>query len=375
METIIKEAVTRKELLQFIKFPDRLYRKNKYYVPPLHSGELNNLSKKSNPAFEFCEAKYWLAYQNNEIVGRIAGIINHKFNDKIGKKTVRFSWLDFVEDIAVLQKLLETVELWSRQWDAEYIHGPLGFSSLDSPGMLVEGFEELPIFVGKYNFPYYPVMMDKLGFKKEVDWVEYNVKVPAIVPEKYLRASAVVMERYNLHCPRIKNKRDLLQYADGVFALLNQAYGHIFAFTELSEKQVEKLKKQFFPMLRPDFVSIVLDSSNRVVGFAISIPSLSKAFQKAKGRLFPFGLISIMRALRKNDTLDTLLIGVDKHYKEKGVTAIIFSEIGKAIMKNGIKYIETSRELEHNRNVQNLWNKFEPRQHKRSRCYIKPLGS
>ena len=370
----IKEVTTRQDLKEFVKFPNRLYRDNRYYVPKLISAEMNALSAGKNPAFEFCEAKYWLAHNGgNRIVGRIAGIINHRYNEKTATNFVRFGWIDFIEDEDVVNALFATAESWARGKKAEYIHGPLGMSDFDESGVLVEGFSELATAYGKYNFPYYGEMIERYGFRKEVDWVEYNVRVPDALPGKYSQMAEFLADRYGLRCAKISGKRNLLEYADRIFELLNREYDCIHGFYELTPKQTEELKKQFIPLLRLKFVSVILNSVNKVVGFGICLPSLSKALQRAGGRLFPFGFIHIHRALRFNDTLDALLIAIQGDYRDKGLNALIFSDIGDPIIKSGITNIETTRELEHNFTVQNLWNKFEYRQHKRARCYVKKL--
>ncbi|MCE5177752.1 MAG: N-acetyltransferase [Porphyromonadaceae bacterium] len=373
MGLIIKAISTKKELREFIKFPDSLYSGNKLYVPAIHSSELSTLSVDKNPAFEFCKAKYWLAVKDGVTVGRIAGIINDRYNEKYKVKYARFGWLDFVDDKKVLIELFQAARRWALSQKMEYIHGPLGFSSFDPSGILIEGFDEMPTSFAHYNFPYYPKLIEELGYKKDVDWVEYNVKVPKTVPEKFLKGAELVKQRHNLHSTVIRNKKDLLKYSDDVFNLINAEYNGLYAFAELSYKQIEVLKEQFISYLKPEFVSIILNSSNEVVAFGITIPSLSKAQQKAKGRLFPFGFMQIKQALQTNDTADLLLIAVRKDYQNKGVNGIIFNEIISAFIKNGITNIETTRNLETNQNINNLWNKFESRQHKRSRCYFKQL--
>jgi hypothetical protein len=373
MSLIIKAISTKKELKEFIKFPDRLYSGNQFYVPAIHEKELQTLSFDKNPAFEFCRAKYWIAYDDGAIVGRIAGIINDKYNEKHNVKYARFGWLDFVDDKKVLISLLQAVRKWALSQRMEYIHGPLGFSSFDPSGTLIEGFDEMPTSFARYNSPYYAKLIEELGYKKDVDWVEYNVKVPETVPEKFLKGAELVKQRHNLQSAVIRSKKDLLIYSDDMFNLLNAEYNELYAFTELSYKQIGVLKKQFISILKPEFVSIILNSTNEVVAFGITIPSLSKAQQKAKGRLFPFGFMHLKRALKTNNTAELLLIAVRKDYQNKGVNGIIFNEIMSAFIKNGITNIETTRNLETNVNINNLWKKFEYRQHKRSRCYIKQL--
>lgn len=374
MSITLREVSGNKDLKKFISFPDRLYKGNPFYVPPLHRAEKEILSPKHNPAFEFCKVKLWLAYDNqHQITGRIAAIFNERYNEKTGKKMLRFGWLDFVEDITVAETLLKAAEEWGKSLQAEYIHGPLGFLEFDPSGILVEGFDELPTAYGKYNYPYYPVFMEQLGYEKEVDWVEYQVPVPDQIPERILRMSELVSQRVGVEVMQFRSKKELLQYADEIFGLLNQEYDEIHGFYPLTTGQVDLLKRQFVPLIRLRYVCVVKNDQNQIVGFGICMPSLSRALQKCRGKLFPSGWFHILRALYRNDIIDTLLIAIDREYHNKGITSLIFAYIGKSIIEDGFKIIETTRELENNQNVQNLWNKLEHRQHKRSRCYIKKL--
>jgi hypothetical protein len=374
MKITIKEVTNKHELKKFIKFPIKLYRDNAYFVPPIIKSELLTLAKDKNSAFEFCESKYWLAVdENNAIVGRIAGIINNRYNQKVGKTFARFGWIDFIENEMVLCALFQTVEAWAREKNAEYIHGPLGFTSFDQSGVLIEGFDELPTAYGKYNFSYYSKLIERCDYTKEVDWVEYKVTVPYTMPERFTRLSEMIEKKYNLHCVKLDSKKELPGYAKEMFQLINKAYDKIHGFSELSEKQIDSLIKAFIPMLRLKYISIVQNAENKMVGVGICLPSLSKALQKCRGRLFPFGFLHLIEALRFNDTVDTLIIAVDPEYTSKGINALIFNQIGSSIISNGFKYIETTRELENNFQVLNLWNKFEYQQHKKSRCYFKTL--
>ncbi|MGD9977997.1 MAG: N-acetyltransferase, partial [Bacteroidales bacterium] len=292
---------------------------------------------------------------------------------KVGKRHVRFGWLDFVEDENVLKALLETVEAWAKAKYAEYIHGPLGFSSFDASGILIEGFNEIPTSFAHYNFPYYSQLIEKLGYKKEAEWIEYNVKVPAKLPERFLKGAALIKNRYGLQSAVVRKKKDLLKYSDEVFNLLNREYEELYAFTELTKLQVETLKEQFIPLLNLEYTSIILNREGEVIAFGIAIPSLSKALQKSRGKLFPFGFLYINRALHKNDTVDLLLIAIRKDFRRKGVNGIITNEIMYMLIRNGIKNVETTRELQNNLNISNLWGKLENRQHKKSLCYVKQL--
>ena len=374
MKVTIKELKTRKELKAFVKFPNDLYRDNPYYVPQLVSFDLDTVDKNKNHAFEYCEAWYWMAYDGEgHPVGRIAAILNHNYNKKMGILQGRFGFLDFIDDNDVVDALFDTLEKWAREKGLTSLNGPLGFLEFDASGILVEGFDELPTAYGKYNAPYYEGHLLRRGYVKDVDWVESLVRMQYPLPEEYRRVAEIVSKRYGIHSVKLRNKREMVASFDEMAALLNKTYSKIHGFSELSPGQIEDLKKQFVPNLKPDFVSIVRNDEGRMVGFGICLPSIARALQKAKGSLFPFGWYHILKALRKNEILDTLLIGIDDDYKNKGVNAIIFDSTSFIIKKYGIKYVETTRELENNAGVRNLWNKFETRTHKRARCYIKEI--
>ncbi len=373
MSLVIKEISTKKELNKFIKFADKLYSQNKYYIPALHIEEFKTLSYKKNTAFEFCKAKYWLAIKDKKIVGRIAGIINFKYNESRNTNYARFGWLEFEKDKDVLRLLLQTVENWAKEEKMDYIHGPLGFTSFDASGILIEGFNELPTSFGHYNYSYYPEFIENNGYKKDVDWIEFLVKMPKEVPGKIIKGSELVQKRYNLHQLEVKKSKDISKYADELFNILNESYTDLYAFTELTTKQIDSLKKHFLSFINHNYISIVLDNKDKLIAFGISIPSMSKALKNSKGKLFPFGYFRIWQALRKNDTADLLLLGVKPEYQNKGVHAIVFEKIGKTFINNKIKYLETTRELENNNKITQLWSNYEFRQHKRARCYIKKI--
>jgi len=360
MKMKVKEVTTKKELREFVHFPNELYKDNPYYVPQIESMDRDTLTPSKNHAFEVCEGKYWLAYdEQDKIVGRVAGIINHRYNEKVGEKICRFGWIDFIDNRDVSEALMNTVESYAREKGMEKVCGPMGFLEFDAAGVLVNGFDRLPTAYGKYNGPYYEYHLWSMGYRKDVDFVEYLIKVPDVIPERY-------------EAP-ISNRKDIDPYLNGVFRCLNSAYSKLHGFTELSSGQCEDLGKQFLSNINVDYLSIILDSNNQVVAFGVALPSLSKAMQKAKGRMFPFGWYHMLKALKKNDTIDLLLIAIDEHYQNKGVNAMIFNKFAKGIVKNGIKYIESTRELEDNTQVQNLWHYLEHDLVKRARTYIKPL--
>lgn len=371
----IKEVTSRKELKAFVHFPNALYKGNPYYVPQIESMDLDTLTPAKNHAFEVCEGKYWLAYnEKGEIVGRVAGIINNQYNSKSGEKICRFGWIDFIDDRNVSKALMDTVEQYAREKGMEMMSGPMGFLEFDAAGVLVEGFDKLPTAYGKYNAPYYEGHLTALGYAKEADYVEYLIKVPEVIPDRYARMAELVSVKNSLHQAPFSNRKELEPYLDGVFKCLNSAYADLHGFSELSPGQCEDLKKQFVTNINVDYASVVLDSEDEVIGFGVALPSLAKAMQKAKGRLFPFGWMHLLKALKQNDTIDLLLIAISEKYKNKGVNAMIFHKFAQGITKNGVKYIESTRELEDNTSVQNLWRYLEHDLTKRERTYNKKIA-
>jgi GNAT superfamily N-acetyltransferase len=369
----IKEVSSKADLIKFISFPKTLYKDNNYYIPTLKTGELKTLSPDKNPAFEFCKAKYWLAMEDGQVVGRVAGIINKRYNASHQKKYVRFGWLDFIQEENVVKLLMQTVEDWARQENMEYIHGPLGFTSFDASGILIKGFDEMPTAFAHYNYVYYAELLEKAGYKKDIDWVEYQVKVPQSVPEKVIQVAELIKKRYGLRSAVLKKSRDMLKYSEGIFQLLNSEYRSIYAFSELSEKQVQVLAKDFVTILEPAYISIILDSNDTVIAFGITMPSLAKALRNAKGRLWLFVLFKVFKIYNDTTTVDALLIAVKKEYQSKGITGLIFNDIIPRLIEKGFVNFESTKEMEGNVKVNNLWHTYEHRQHKRTRCYIKKL--
>lgn len=374
MKVTIKEVRTKKDLRAFVHFPNLLYKGNPYYVPQIESMDRNTLTPSRNHAFEVCEGKYWLAYdEGGAVVGRVAGIINHRYNEKTGEKICRFGWIDFIDDRCVSKALMDTVECYAKEKGMDIVNGPMGFLEFDAAGVLVEGYDKLPTAYGKYNAPYYESHLTEMGYVKDADYVEYLIKVPEVIPERYARMAELVSIKNSLHQAELRNRADLEPYLDGVFRCMNSAYSQLHGFSELSPGQCDDLKKQFLSNINVDYVSIVLDADEQVVGFGVALPSLSKAMQKAQGSLFPLGWWHMLKALTQNDTLDLLLIAIDEKYKNKGVNAMIFDKFAQGITRNGIKYIESTRELEDNTSVQNLWRYLEHDLTKRARTYVKRI--
>ncbi len=373
MSIVIKEVTTRRDLKNFIGFPYRLYKGNPFFVPPLRFDEEATLRQDKNPAFEYCESKYWLAYKDERIVGRIAGILNRAYIDKWKNKYLRFGWLDFEEDETVAKALLAEVENWARKRDLVAVHGPLGFTDLDHEGMLVDGFDQLGTLATIYNYPYYPEYLEKFGYQKDVDWVEYRVNIPDKVPENLVRLAAIVKTRQKLQIVKTRKPKDILPYADEIFQLVNKAYANLYGVVPLTHEQSRYYTNQYFSFIRADFVSLITDQEGKLAAFGITMPSLSNALQKVNGRLFPFGFIHLLRALKKNAVGDLYLVAVRPDLQGKGVNAIIMDELTRAFIKNGITTAEASPQLEDNTKVQSLWNYYDAHRHKRRRCYIKYL--
>jgi ribosomal protein S18 acetylase RimI-like enzyme len=369
----IREVTSKKDLKRFINFPHQLYSGNPYWVPSFDFDELNTLLSDRNPAFAHCEAKYWLAFKNGNIVGRIAGIINHLYNETWKKKRARFGWIDFIDDPEVSAALISTVEKWALEKGLEEMNGPMGFCEMDREGMLVEGFGELATLATIYNYPYYPRHIEALGYQKEVDAVEYEIKTPQQIPEKVEKINQVLMKRGKYSFVNAKKPKDLLPYADGVFGLINQAYKDLYGVVPLNDAQIKAFTKQYFGFVKPDFVKVIIDQNKQVVAFGITMPSLSRALQKSRGKLFPFGFIHILKAMKRNDTLDLYLIAVRPDLQHKGINSLLLTEITRAAIEHAIVKAETNPELESNSKVQSQWKHYESRQHKRRRFYIKQL--
>ena len=372
-QIIIKEVKTKADLNRFISFPDQLYKGNKYRVPQLHSIERSTLNPKKNPAFDYCEAKYWMATINNKIVGRIAGLINNSANKVWNEKVVRFGWIDFIDDYKVSEILIKKVEEWGETKGMEIVQGPLGFTDFDLEGMLVEGFEELGTQAVIYNYPYYPVHLEKHGYKKDVDWVQFEINIPKVIPSKITRVAEIVQKKYNVRPLKVKKRKEILPYAGKMFQLINESFKDLYGFVPLTAKQIKYYTKMYFSIIDPRFVCFVIDENDELIGFGLSIASLSKALIKAKGKLFPFGFIHILKALKYNDTVDMLLQAVKPEYFNKGIPAIFFNEMTQAYIDDGIKYAISSHALEENKSAFLMFDDFDNRQHLKRRSYTKNL--
>ena len=373
----IREVKTRQELRKFVQFYYDLYRGNKYAVPYLFSDEMGTLRKDKNPSFECCEAAYFLAYKDGQVVGRVAAIINHRANERWNCHQVRFGWFDFIDDEAVSKALLQTVEDWGRQRGMQEIAGPLGFIDTDREGMLVDGFDRISTMYINYNYPYYPQHMERMGgFAKDNDYVECMVKVPEVVPEKFAKITEMVRNRYHLRVHKF-TRRELVDegYGRQVFELLNATYKDLYGFSQLSDTQIDKLVNDYIKIADLNLVTAVMDG-DKMVGFGVTFPSFSRALQKTHdGRFLPFGWWQLLKILKwhKTDVVDLLLIGVLPEYRSKGANALIFDDLIRQFRRYGFEWAETGPQMETNGGVLSQWQYLESTQHRRHRCYRKHL--
>ena len=373
MKIEVKEVKNKKDLDAFVKFPMKLYKDNPYYVPSIINDEKESLNKDLNPIFKEAEASYFLAYKGNEIVGRIAAIINWKEVKEQGKSKMRFGWFDVIDDIEVTKALLAKVEEIGKSHQLEYMEGPDGFSNLDKAGLLTFGFDKLATMIGLYNEAYYMEHLESLGFVTSSEWSEYALPAPTVLPEKVVKFNKIIKERYKLRELKFKKTKDLLPFVDEMFDLLDKTYSPLETYVPIADYQIEHYKNKYIPFINPDYVNVIVDENNKMVAFAITMPSYSKALQKAKGKLFPFGWYHLLKANRKNDSAAFYLIGVDPKLQGKGVTALIFSAMYETFKRNNIKYLETNPELVSNDSVQVLWKPYNPVNHKRRKTFKKDL--
>ena len=375
MLEIKKIEPTRANLRRFVNFGIGLYDGSPYYVPPLVLDDINTLDPGKNPAFDFCDAAYFMAYRDGKPVGRIAAMINRQINDRFNKKLCRFGWCDFIDDPEVSAALVKAAEDWGRSQGMDRMIGPLGFTDLDREGLLVEGFEELSTMATNYNYPYYVEHIERLGYRKESDWVEFLMEMPDEIPERFNRIADIVKKKYDLRIKKFTSrKRVKNEYGHAIFHLINEAYKDLYQFSQLTERQIEYYIGIYLDLLNLDLLSLVVDRNDKLVGVGISMPSLSRGLQKSHGKLFPTGWIHLAKGLLgKNDRVDLLLVAVHPDYQNKGVNALFFQDLLRYYIKNGYRYAESNPEMETNSKVQSQWEAFNPRQHRRRRSYSKKL--
>lgn len=366
---------TRAALRRFVNFEIDLYAGNDCYVPPLVLDDINTLSPSKNPAFDFCEAVYFMAYRDGRAVGRVAGIINSRLNERHGQKTARFGWLAFEDDPEVSAALMAAVEEWARAKGMRRIIGPLGFTDLDREGLLIEGYDELSTMATNYNAPYYRDHLEGLAYRKDSDWVEFLMEVPERIPEKYDRIADIVKRKYGLRVLKFTSRKEIKErYGRALFELINEAYDTLYEYCPLTPRQIEHYIGQYLDLLNLSLVTLIVDADDALVGVGISMPSMSRALQKSRGRLFPFGWIHLLKGLKgRNDRVDLLLVAVKPQYQNKGVNALLFQDLIPEYNRLGFRYAESNPEMESNAKVQNQWDYFSHRQHRRRRSYSKQL--
>lgn len=368
-------ATDRDQLSQYVQFPIDLYRDNACYVPPLVIDQIATLSPEGNPAFDFCEAQSFMAFDNGEPVGTITAIINRAANEKTGQKQMRFGFMDFIDSDEVVDSLFEAVAQWGRERGMEEMVGPVGFTDMDPEGMLIEGFDEMGTMATIYNYPYYVRHMERLGFEKDADWIEYRITIPDGIPEKHQRIGEIVARKYGLKVLKYTSRKKIRrEYGRAIFELVNEAYADLYGFVPLTDRQIEHYINVYIDVLRLEDVSLVVDSGGTLVALGISMPSLSQALRKSHGRLFPFGWYHLLKAIKGHtDVVDLLLVAVKPEYQSKGVNALIFNDLIPRYIANGYKFAESNVELEGNESVQKQWEYFERRQHRRRRAWKKSL--
>lgn len=371
----IREIESRRELVDFIRFPFQLYKGNPYWVPPIVKEELEMLDKKVNPVFNNALAHYFLAYKDGEIVGRIAAFINWIEIKELKKSKVRFGWFDVIDDLEVTIKLIDAVVAIGKQHQMNAIEGPMGFSNMDKAGMLTKGFEELNTMITWYNAPYYSKHLEKIAFTKQAEWVEYEIKISSFQdsPEKVKRFSKLILQRYQLKILDFKSHKEIVPYVEQMFELLGKTYDKLQTFVPIQEYQIAHYKERYLPFVHPDYIKCIVDSDQDLIAFAITMPSFSKALKKMNGKILPWGFFHLFKARYFNNRASFYLIGVRPDYQNKGITAIIFNEMQKTFNKHGVTIVETNPELVENNAIQKLWRNYEHRQHKRRVTFTKSI--
>ena len=374
----IKKVTTKKELKTFIRFNYELYKENPYSVPDLYDDMVATLTREKNPSFEFCDADYFLAYDaDGKVVGRVAAIINQRSNEAWDTKNVRFGWIDFIDDTEVSKALLDTVAAWGKERGMTTMQGPMGFVDLDAEGLLIEGFDQLSTMATIYNYPYYQAHLEQYGLEKDNDWVEFKINIPDAIPDKMKRIADLISRKYGLHVKKLKDMKEVKEgnYGQKIFNLINDEYSHLYGYSRMSQKQIDQYVNMYLPILDLRMVTLIEDAEENLVGVGVSMPSLSKALQKAKGKMFPFGWWHLLKALRFNrpKTLDLMLVAVKQEYQNKGVNSLLFTDLIPTYQALGFKDAESNPEMETNNKVQAQWEYFDTTLHKRRRAYKKSI--
>lgn len=374
MQVEIKEVITKKDLWKWVRFPNKLYKNTEAFVPFLESDEFKTFSKDKNPAYDFCETKLFLAYKGKKIVGRIAGLINHAYNEKWSRNSIRFTRFDFTDDFEVSKALFDAVVSWGKEKSYSEIMGPIGFTDIDHQGMLVEGFDKLNMSVTFYNSAYYAEHMEKLGLSKDIDWIEYKITLPDELDPRIEKVCERIAKKGEYTLIKYADRKMLKKDAFEAFELIDQAYSGLYGTVPLTREVIKDAVDAYIPLVNLKYICAIKDSGGKIVSFGIMVPSIAKALKKSNGKMFPFGFIRLLKALNgKNDTLEMFLVAVDPNLQSKGIPALIINELIKVSKENGIRYCETGPMLETNTAIHSMWRHFEKEQHKRRRCFLKNI--
>jgi N-acetylglutamate synthase-like GNAT family acetyltransferase len=371
MSLTIRKITEKADFKKFVELPFQIYKDNKYWVPPIKADEIKSLDPNSNPSFKYITAAFWLAEQNGKVVGRIGAIIHHKANELNNEKLCRLTRFECINDANVAKLLFETAEAFAKQHGMNGVHGPLGFSNLDHQAVLVEGFEELPSVASEYHMPYYQNFFEQNGYAKEIDWIEFKLKVLEQIPDKALRINEIIKKKYNLTVKNFSTTAEMKPYSLKIFHLLNTAFSELFSFVPMADDVLQFYINKYIMILNPKFVKVVEDKEGTVIGFIISLPSLSEAMQKANGKVFPFGWWHIKKALKAPKVADLLLTGVHPDWQAQGVVALLITELQQVFIDYGVKWVETTGMIETNEKAISMWKNYDHVQHKRKRCYRK----
>ncbi len=371
MAVTIKTCDTISDLKKFVQFPYDLYKNNSYWVPPIKKDELNALQAQTNPAMKNCDVQFWIVMKDGKVAGRVGSIINKSYNEKVGKNMCRLSRIEFIDDKEVSALIFKTVEDWAKEKGMEGVHGPLGFTNLDHQAVLIEGFDHLPSIASEYHLSYYKEHFEAANYDKERDWVEFRLTLADSIPEKALKLNDMIQRRYKLKVIHFNTKEEMRAYANKIFNLLNNAFDELFSFVKMDDEVAGFYINKYFNILNPKFVKVIEDENNDVIGFIVSLPSLSEAMQKANGKLFPLGWYHIMQALKKPKVVDLLLTGIHPDWQARGVSAILITELQKVMMEHGVTDVETTGIIETNEKAISHWKNYDHIQHKRKRCFIK----
>lgn len=369
----LKEVTSKRDLKAFVKFPFKLYKDSEFWTPPIISQELKTFDKTENPVFNDAEARLFLAYRNNEVVGRIAAIINWLEVKDQNQKKMRFGWFDFIDDLEVSKALLNKVEDIGKENNLEYAEGPVGFSNLDKVGVIYEGFEYITPMVTWYNHPYYINHYETAGYSKEKAYIESKFPFANVKPETFLKAQELIKRRYKLRALKFTKTEEVMPYADKMFDLFNETYAALSSFVAITDIQKEYFKKKFISFINPEYIKFVIDEDDKLIGFAIVMPGYAKALQKAKGKLFPFGFTHILKAKKHSKNVMFYLIGIHPDYQNKGIHAVIFNEYYNTFTEKGIQMCYRTPELEDNLAIQKIWKHFDPEVYRKRKTYRKDL--